>query len=192
MRKIFSINIAIVVVLIAFPNLTFATNNEDRKVISLLEGALSTIDQAAQTGNETLDAATTVTEGITLSDILVSQLSVSQQQALGGAGALFQVAKQNMEPQAFSTLSQSVPGMEAMLEAAPTTADPVSSLAGSLSSLMGDTNNTLGTVASLASSFEQLNLSPDMVGQFIPIMTEYVKNTSGQVTANLLQSALMP
>jgi len=191
MRKLISINIAIFA-LIAFPNLALATNSDDRELISLLDGALSTIEQTAQTGNETLDATTAAVEGVTLTDILVSQLSVSQQQALGGAGALFQVAKQNMEPQAFSTLSQSVPGMNTMLEAAPTTSNPVSSLTGSLSSMMGDTNNTLGTVASLASSFEQLNLSPDMVGQFIPIMTEYVKNTSGQVTANLLQSALVP
>ena len=191
MRKLISINIAIFA-LIAFPNLALATNSDDREMISLLGEALSTIEQAAQTGNETLDATATVAEGITLTDILMSQLSISQQQALGGAGALFQVAKQNMEPQAFSTLSQSVPGMDAMLEAAPTTSDPVSSLTGSLSSLMGDTDNTLGTMASLATSFDQLNLSPEMVGQFIPIMTEYVKNTSGQVTANLLQAALLP
>ena len=191
MKKLISINIAIFA-LIAFPNLALATNSDDREMISLLGGVLSNIEQAAQTGNETLDATTTAVEGVTLTDILVSQLNVSQQQALGGAGALFQVAKQNMEPQAFSTLSQSVPGMEAMLGAAPTTSDPVSSLTSSLSSMMGDTNNTLGTVASLASSFDQLNLSPEMVGQFIPILTEYVKNTSGQVTANLLQAALLP
>lgn len=191
MRKLISINIAIFA-LIAFPNLALATNSDDREMISLLGEVLSNIEQAAQTGNEALDTTATVAEGITLTDILASQLSVSQQQALGGAGALFQVAKRNMEPQAFSTLSQSVPGMDAMLEAAPTTSDPVSSLTSSLSSLMGDTDNTLGTMASLATSFDQLNLSPEMVGQFIPIMTEYVKNTSGQVTANLLHAALLP
>ncbi len=191
MKKIVSIIIAIFA-LLAFPNLTFSSNSDDRKIISLLGGALSTIEQTAQSANETLDTAETVAEGITLTDILVSQLDVSQSQALGGAGALFQVAKQNMEPQAFSTLSQSVPGMNAMLEAAPTTSDPVSSLAGSLSSMMGDSDNTLGSMASLATSFNELNLSPEMVGKFIPIMTEYVKNTSGQVTANLLQAALAP
>lgn len=191
MRKLVSIKITIFI-LVAFSNLAFASNNDDKKMISLLGDALSTIEQAAQAGNETLDTVETVADGVTLTDILVSQLSVSQQQALGGAGALFQVAKQNMEPQAFSTLSQSVPGMNAMLAAAPTPSDPISSLAGSLSSMMGDTDNTLGTAASLATSFKELNLSPEMVGQFIPIMTEYVKNTSGQVTANLLQAALLP
>lgn len=45
-------------------------------------------------------------------------------------------------------------------------------------------------MTSLASSFQQLNLSPSMVNQFIPVVVDYVKNTSGEMTANLLQSAL--
>lgn len=191
MRKIISIKITIFI-LVVCSNQAFASNNDDRKMISLLDDALLSVEQAAQSGNNAINTVETVADGVTLTDILVSQLSVSQQQAFGGAGALFQVAKQNMDPQAFSTLSQSVPGMNDMLAAAPTPSDPVSSLAGSLSSMMGDTDNTLGTVASLAASFNELNLSPEMVGQFIPIMTEYVKNTGGQVTANLLQAALLP
>jgi hypothetical protein len=47
-------------------------------------------------------------------------------------------------------------------------------------------------MTALAASFQQLNLSPDMVGQFIPVVTNYVSQTSGQVSANLLQSALAP
>jgi len=45
-------------------------------------------------------------------------------------------------------------------------------------------------MTSLATSFQQLNLSPSMVNQFIPVVVDYVKNTGGQMTANLLQSAL--
>ena len=63
-------------------------------------------------------------------------------------------------------------------------------MAGGLSSLMGSGNSTLGNMAALAASFQQLNLSPDLVGQFIPIITNYVSQTSGQMTANLLQTAL--
>lgn len=58
-----------------------------------------------------------------------------------------------------------------------------------LSALAGG-NSTLGSAAALAASFQQLNLSPDMVGKFIPVITNYVSKTSGQATANLLQSAL--
>lgn len=96
------------------------------------------------------------------------------------------MAQGNMNPQAFATLSKSVPGMDSMLNAAPA----MSNLSGGLSSLMGDNSNALGNVTALAASFQQLNLSPDMVSQFIPIVTNYVSKTSGQATANLLQSAL--
>ncbi len=91
-----------------------------------------------------------------------------------------------MDPQVFSSLSQSLPGMNDMLEAAPVIQSPFSGLSG----MMGDASNTLNSAASLATSFQQINLSPDMIGQFIPIVTDYVRNTSGQVTADLLRSAL--
>lgn len=151
---------------------------------------LSTIENAAQSGRQIIDAGTAAansvsTNQIGLVDILMRQLGVSQEQALGGAGAIFQVAQGRMNPQAFATLSQSIPGMNTMLGAAP-----ASPIAGGLSSLMGSGNNTLGNMAGLAASFQQLNLSPDLVGQFIPIVTNYVSQTSGQMTANLLQTAL--
>ena len=151
---------------------------------------LSSIESAAQSGRQMIDAGTAAantvsTNQIGLVDILVRQLGVSQQQALGGAGAIFQVAQGSMNPQAFATLSQSIPGMNTMLNAAP-----ASPMAGGLSSLMGSGNSTLGNMAALAASFQQLNLSPDLVGQFIPIITNYVSQTSGQMTANLLQTAL--
>lgn len=120
---------------------------------------------------------------------LVNQLGVSPQQALGGAGAIFQSAQGSMEPQAFSTLSQSVPGINDMLNAAP--ALPDSPMASGLSSMMGGgAGDSLGGLASLTSSFQQLNLSPDMVGKFVPVVTDYVRTSGGEAAATLLQSAL--
>jgi hypothetical protein len=62
--------------------------------------------------------------------------------------------------------------------------------AGGLTSLMGNSGSSLGSVAALTGSFQQLNLSPNMVSQFIPVVTSYVRQTGGQATADLLQSAL--
>ena len=167
-----------------------ATGNPNNP-LSTVDRGLSTIESAAQSSRQVLDASTAAasTTGINqigLVDILVHRLNISPQQALGGAGAIFQMAQGNMNPQAFATLSKSVPGMDSMLNAAPA----MSNLSGGLSSLMGDNSNALGNVTALAASFQQLNLSPDMVSQFIPIVTNYVSKTSGQATANLLQSAL--
>ena len=167
-----------------------ATSNSNNP-LSTVDRGLSTIESAAQSSRQVLDAgtaaaSTTSINQIGLVDILVHRLNISPQQALGGAGAIFQMAQESMNPQAFATLSKSVPGMDSMLNAAPA----MSNLSGGLSSLMGDKNNTLGNVTALAASFQQLNLSPDMVSQFIPIVTNYVSKTSGQATANLFQSAL--
>jgi uncharacterized protein VcgC/VcgE DUF2780 len=173
----------------------YATNSSSSNLFGTIDKGLSTVEEATQTGRQALDAgvttATTVgTEPIGLVDTLVSQLGVSQQQALGGAGAVFQLAQGNMDPQAFTTLSQSIPGMNDMLNAAPAMPESVSNLTSGLSSLMGDSGDSLGNLATLTNSFQQLHLSPEMVGQFIPVVTEYVSNTSGQVAADLLKSAL--
>ncbi|MBS0424700.1 MAG: DUF2780 domain-containing protein [Proteobacteria bacterium] len=163
-----------------------ATNTGGSNPMAAVNQGLSTVEGAAQSSKQILNAGTAAAnpEGVAqigLVDILSHRLGVSQQQALGGAGAIFQMAQSSMNPQAFSTLSRSVPGMNTMLGAAPSMSN--------LSSLAGG-NSTLGNAAALAASFKQLNLSSDMVGQFIPIITNYVSKTSGQATANLFQSAL--
>jgi hypothetical protein len=168
-----------------------AATSSPSNPLSTVDRGLSTVEGAAQSGRQILNAgtaaaSTTSINQIGLVDILVHRLNVSPQQALGGAGAIFQMAQGTMNPQAFATLSKSIPGMDSMLNAAPA----MSNLSGGLSSLMGDKNNTLGNVTALAASFQQLNLSPDMVGQFIPIVTNYVSKTSGQVSSDLLKSAL--
>lgn len=168
-----------------------ASSGGGNNMMGSVNSGLSSVEQAAQTGQQAISSGTTAANSITsgqvgLTDILVQQLGVSQQQALGGAGAIFQAAQASMSSQAFSVLSQSLPGMSAMLEAAPVAQTPLSGLSG----MMGDAGSTLNNATSLATSFQQLNLSPDMIGQFIPIVMNYVRNTSGQVTADLLSSAL--
>lgn len=173
-----------------------ATNGVGENTASAVDNSLATVEQAAQAGRQTVESGLATAKNISASqsslpETLVNQLGVSQQQALGGAGAIFQAAKRNMEPQAFATLSQSVPGINNMLGAAPTLSNSVSNITDDISSMVGSTNNTtLESIALLASSFKQLNLSPNMVNQFIPIVTNYVRVNGGQAMASLLQSAL--
>jgi hypothetical protein len=173
-----------------------ATSGGDRNTAESVDNSPTTVGQAAQAGKQAIEsgtsgAAKSIEVGQTgLTNSLVNQLGVSQQQALGGAGAIFQVAKENMDPQAFAALSQSIPGMNNMLSAAPKISESMSNATGSISSMMGSANNSLESMASLVSSFKQLHLSPNMVKQFIPVVTNYVRTNGGQVMANLLQSAL--
>lgn len=186
-----------------------ATNGSNQSTLSSVDEGLSTVEQAAQSGRQITQSGAVAAQGISgqmsLTDTLTRQLGISQHQALGGAGAIFQAAQGNMDPQSFATLSQSVPEMDDMLDAAPALVpDSVSSMAdgmapmigsgaigdgsGGLGSIMGESGLSSG--ASLAASFQQLNLSPEMVNQFIPIITDYVSNTGSQAAANLLRSAL--
>ncbi len=173
----------------------YATNSSSSDLFGTIDKGLSTVEEAAQSGRQALDAGTatasTVATGqVPLVDTLVSQLGVSQQQALGGAGSILQLAQGNMDTQSFTTLSQSIPGINDMLNAAPAMPESAGSLTGGLSSLMGDSGDTLGNLATLTNSFQQLDLSPEMVGKFVPVVTEYISNTGGQAAANLLTSAL--
>lgn len=172
-----------------------ATNNPGTSALGTADKSLASVAGAAQGGQQMLNAGAAVAGAsgmagaagasqIGLVDLLVHKLNVSPQQALGGAGAIFQMAKAKMEPQAFGSLTRSISGMDTMLAAAP------ASPAGGMSSLAGGAGSSLGGAAALAGSFQQLNLSPDLVGRFIPIVTNYVKQMSGPASAGLFQSAL--
>jgi hypothetical protein len=163
------------------------------RAFGTVDRGLATVGRTAETGRVVMEAGrTAAASGVqarqgTLADVLVNQLGVSRQQALGGAGALFQAAKAKMAPQAFANMSESVPDMSEMLAAAPQVGLPLSKTMPAV----GDVGGTIDTMTSLAASFQQLNLPQSMVHQFIPVVVDYVKTASGPMAANLLQSALV-
>jgi len=125
-----------------------------------------------------------------LVDLISSQLGVSKNQAQGGAGSIFQLVKQNLSVEDFSSIAKAVPGIDQMIGAAPKIEESSSALGG-ISSMMGKTSNKLGGMAGLTSSFEKLGLSGDMVNKFTPIIIDYVKNKGGEHAMNLLKGALL-
>jgi len=125
-----------------------------------------------------------------LVDLLSSQLGVSNNQAEGGAGSIFQLAKQNLSIEDFSVVAKAVPGIDQMIGAAPKIEGSSGTL-GSISSMMGSSSNKLGGLAGLTSSFEKLGLTGDMVNKFTPIILDYVKNKGGEHAMNLLKGALL-
>ncbi len=125
-----------------------------------------------------------------LTDTLMKQLGVTSEQAQGGSGALFEVAKNNMSDSDFGQLSQAVPGMDGILAAAPKSeADSATgSLLSGIASASG--NSKLTDATSLVNAFQQLDLSGDMVGKFTPVIIDYVKKNGSEHLGTLLQSAL--
>jgi hypothetical protein len=116
---------------------------------------------------------------------LSSQLGISGEQATGGAGALFDYAKNNLSADDFATVAKGIPGMDSMLMMAP---EPENSSAmGKVGNMLGGADSSLGGMAGLASSFESLGLDADMVSQFVPIVTDYVGKMSGDQAMQILQ-----
>jgi hypothetical protein len=129
-----------------------------------------------------------------LVDILVQQMGITPEQATGGAGAIFSMAKQGMTPTDFAQVIKAVPGMSQYLAATPSQTASTSgtaSLLGVASNALGGSGGALGNMALLAGSFQSLGLNSGMVSQFIPVILQYVQTQGGSVTMGLLQSALV-
>ena len=120
---------------------------------------------------------------------LSKQLSVTPAQATGGAGTLFKLAKSRLSAPDFSKISAVVPGMSGLLKAAPSTSSSTAGLPG-LSGLSSALPGSAGGIASAASSFQKLGMSPEMVGKFVPVLTQFVQAKGGSGVASLLSGAL--
>jgi hypothetical protein len=116
---------------------------------------------------------------------LTKGLAVTPQQATGGAGALFGLAKSRLSPADFGKITAVVPGIDSFLKAAPSTGGE-----SGLSALTSSIPGKAGSMASAATAFQKLGLSPDMVGKFAPILTNFVQAKGGANVASLLSGAL--
>ena len=121
-----------------------------------------------------------------LVSMLTQNLGVTQQQAKGGAGAIFDYAKGKLSADDFSKVAAAVPGMDSLLSAAPAAGGAASSL----SKLSGGAGSP-GGLSSLAEPFSKLGMNPDMVGKFVPEILSYVKSSGGDAVMKILQGALM-
>ena len=125
-----------------------------------------------------------------LISMLVKGLGVTQEQATGGAGAIFSQAKQNLSPGDFMKVSDALPGIDSLMSAAPKSSGLAGSLAKGATSMLGGSSSTVQSAASLTDSFSSLGLSPDMVGKFTDIVLKYADQVGGKGIMSLLQGAL--
>lgn len=117
---------------------------------------------------------------------LTKDLNITPTQAIGGAGAIFGLAKTRLSSADFGKVASAVPGMDGFLQAAPKNAASSSPL-GSLGSMVG---GQAGGLASLAASFQSLGLSPSMATKFVPILQNYIGAKGGANVASVFAGAL--
>ena len=117
-----------------------------------------------------------------LAGMLSKELKITPEQATGGAGSLFGLAKNRVSSDDWKKIASSVPGMNGILGAAPKQS--------ATSSLESMVPGKAGGLASVAGSFKKLGLSPKMAAQFVPVLTKYVESKGGAGVASLLGGAL--
>jgi hypothetical protein len=159
--------------------------------VRLFAVCLACLSPALANGQAQAPAAAPQNPSPALVGRLTKQLSVTPEQATGGAGAIFGLAKSRLAPDQFGKISAVVPGMDGLLGAAPKpdTASPL----GAVNALGGAVPAGAGPVAGLAplaGSFKQLGLSPDMAAKFVPIMTRFIQAKGGTGVSSLFTDAL--
>jgi hypothetical protein len=119
---------------------------------------------------------------------LAKEIGSTPEQAAGAAGALFAAAKSSLKPDDFSQVAKAVPGMSALLDAAPLL-DKGSGGLGAVAGVVG-TKGSAGALATAASSFSKLGLKPDLVSKAVPVLTSFVTKSGGADVGRLLAGAL--
>ena len=119
---------------------------------------------------------------------LSKQLNVSEDQAAGGAGAIFQYAKGALPSEEYGKVEKAVPEATDLIKKAPATDSTASAAAGAL----GKTGSQAAGLASLTSSFDKLGMSSDMVGKFTPIVVNYAEQKGGPAVGTILRGVLTP
>lgn len=124
-----------------------------------------------------------------LAPALTESLGVSSEQASGGLGALFGLAKDNLSSGDFSTLSKSVPGMDSLLSAAPEVAGASDGLGGLMSGA-GKYGKAMTGAKEVYEQFSALGLDPAQVGQYMNITTSYLQSEGGQAAVDIFKDGV--
>src|SRR5262245_49069869 len=122
---------------------------------------------------------------------LAKQLNITDEQAAGGAGAIFNYAQTALPKDDYGKIANAVPEAAELVKKAPP-ADTASSVAGSGVGQAGGTAAGAAGLSVLGSSFEKLGLSSDMVGKFTPIVVDYVDKKGGSEVGGILRKVLTP
>jgi len=120
---------------------------------------------------------------------LMENLGISEEQATGGAGALFNMAKSALGDGDFSQLTDAIPDVSRLLESAPESGGGgVLGALGGMASSLGIGGDKVSGLASLAGSFSSLDMDAGMVGKFVPVVLNYVKSMGGDTVSSLLEN----
>jgi hypothetical protein len=120
---------------------------------------------------------------------LITQLGVTEDQAQGGAGAIFKAARDRLGHSEFERLLGGVPGVKDLLVHAPTTGS--SGMLGGLASMAAKVGGgDMAQAVQLLNSFNSLGLNKEMAMKIIPVMLQFLESKGGKELVTQLRTAL--
>ena len=153
--------------------------------------SLASMQTAAHGLDSLTDVANTLTKPAESSDLVgsvMSQLGLSQGQAEGGLGSLLSLAQSSLGSSDFSSISDSIPGIDGLLGAVPEL-DSDSGMSGLLSKA-GGFGDSLQGGAMVYDAFEKLGISKDLAAPMIDIVKGYLDANGTAGTSDLLMKGL--
>ena len=118
----------------------------------------------------------------------MDQLGVSEDQAKGGTGLLFKIAKEKLSGGDFAKIADIVPGMDGLISGAPDAGGDIAGALGGLASSLG--GDKLGALATLAAGFKTLDLDSSMVSKFAPIVLSFLQSKGGDSVKAILAKVM--
>ena len=157
---------------------------------ALVIAAFVPVGAVAQAGKWTSPAAITATKASPeLTTALSKDIGGTSEEAAGAAGAMFGLAKSRLKADEFSQIAKVVPGMDALLKAAPAAGGSTGAAAGAMAALGGGASG----LSSVISAFTKMGIKPEMVPKVASTLVSFVTKKGGSGGANLgnlLASAL--
>ena len=124
-------------------------------------------------------------------DEIMKQVGVSKEQAEGGLGLIFKLAKDKLGAD-FSQVSNVVPEANGLIGKAPAEEQDAGGglmgMLGGMASKMGLGN--LGKLAELAVQFKKLGLDMETVQKYVKVVMAFVESKGGTVVKDLLNKVL--
>ncbi|MGH1372279.1 MAG: DUF2780 domain-containing protein [Cellvibrionaceae bacterium] len=150
--------------------------------------------EPAEAVTETVEApaATQALDALAMIPMLTDSLGVTEKQAEGGMGSLFNLAKESLSQDQFGELSNALPGIDQLLGAVPAVSESAQSDSG-LGGLLNSAaqySDSLKAVNQVSQQFQALGLDPQMIMQYMQVAQQYLNTPQGQQAKQLLMDGL--
>ena len=156
------------------------------------EGALKAAASEDKASAIATKASQMVTDNAAMSSLtglVTAQLAVTEQQAQGGLGTLFSVAQSTLDGADFQQLSQHVPDMASLLNAAPEVSEKAQGIS-SLVAVAGKYGDALKSGNEAYARFKTLGIDAAQIPQYIEVTNQFLEKQGGTDIAALFSKGL--